>query len=83
VFSKYAAALTKAQEWGDRIPMGVFYQNEFVPTYEDRILKRIPTYLQNPPAKQTISDNEGRPITSIKKMLEELQVTGTAEGERE
>ena len=79
VFPKYAAALTKAQEWGDRIPMGVFYQNEFVPTYEDRILKRIPTYLQNPPAKQTISDNQGKPVTSIKKMLEELQVTGLAE----
>jgi len=80
VFPKYASALSKAQEWGDRIPMGVFYQNELVPTYEDRILKRIPTYLQNPPAKQTISDTEGKPITSIKKMLGELQVTGLAEG---
>jgi 2-oxoglutarate ferredoxin oxidoreductase subunit beta len=80
VFPKYAAALTKAQEWGDQIPMGVFYQNELVPTYEDRILKRIPTYLQNPPAKQTISDNEGKPVTSINRMLEQLQVTGLAEG---
>jgi 2-oxoglutarate ferredoxin oxidoreductase subunit beta len=76
VFQKYAAALTKAQEWGDRIPMGVFYQNELVPTYEERISKRIPTYLQNPPSKQVISDSEGKPATSIRKMLEELQVTG-------
>jgi 2-oxoglutarate ferredoxin oxidoreductase subunit beta len=78
-FPKYAAALTKAQEWGDRVPMGVFYQNEFAPTYEDRIAKRIPTYTQNPPAKQTISDNKGKPVTSIRKMLEELQVTGPTE----
>lgn len=76
VFSKSIAALTKAQEWGDRIPMGVFYQNELVPTYQERISKRIPTYLENPPAKQTISDQSGKPLTSIAKMLRELQVTG-------
>jgi len=75
-FQKYSAALAKAQEWGDRIPMGVFYQNELVPTYEERISKRIPTYIQNPPAKQTISDAEGKPVTSIRKMLDGLQVTG-------
>jgi len=75
-FSKYIAALTKAHEWGDKIPMGVFYQNELVPTYEERISKRIPTYLENPPAKQAISGASGKPITSIEKMLRELQVTG-------
>ncbi len=75
-FEKYIAALTKAQEWGDRIPMGVFYQNELIPTYDERILKRIPTYLKNPPAKQTINDPSGKPTTRIDKMLEELKVTG-------
>jgi len=73
---KRAAALAKAQEWGDRIPTGVFYQNELVPTYQERISKRIPRYLDNPPAKQIISDGEGRPLTSIGKMLNALQVTG-------
>jgi len=75
-FEKYVSALTKAHEWGDRIPMGVFYQNELVPTYDERISKRIPTYLENPPAKQAISDSDGKPVTSIEKMLEELKVTG-------
>lgn len=75
-FQKYIAALTKAQEWGDKIPIGVFYQNELIPTYDERISKRIPTYLTNPPAKQAISDASGKPITSIEKMLEELKVTG-------
>jgi 2-oxoglutarate ferredoxin oxidoreductase subunit beta len=75
-FQKTIAALTKAQEWGDRIPTGVFYQNEFVSTYQQRISSRIPNYLEAPPAKQIISDGEGRPLTSIKKMLEELRVTG-------
>ena len=38
-----AAALTKAQEWGDRIPTGIIYRQPR-PTYEDQIpaLKRMP-----------------------------------------
>jgi len=75
-FDKYVAALTKAHEWRDKIPIGVFYQNELVPTYEERISKRIPSYLHSPPAKQPLSDSEGKPATSIQKMLRELQVTG-------
>lgn len=75
-FQKYIAALTKAQEWGDKIPIGVFYQNEFEPNYHERISKRIPNYSVNPPAKQTISDSKGKPTTNIRKMLDELKVTG-------
>jgi 2-oxoglutarate ferredoxin oxidoreductase subunit beta len=75
-FQKYIAALTKAQEWGDKIPIGVFYQNEHVLTYEERISQKIPTYVQNPPAKQIIADQNGKANTSIKEMLEELKVSG-------
>jgi len=74
--SKAIAALAKAQEWGEKIPIGVFYQNELVSTYQERISQRIPTYVENPPAKQVICDAKGNPITSIAKMLEELKVTG-------
>jgi 2-oxoglutarate ferredoxin oxidoreductase subunit beta len=74
-FEKYLAALTKAHEWGDKIPIGVFYQNPLVPTFQERITSRIPNYLENPPAKQPISDAEGKPVTNIQKMLEELKVT--------
>jgi len=75
-FPKIIAALTKAEEWGDKIPIGVFYQNELVPTYQERISQRIPTYIENPPARQPISDKKGKPTTSIRRMLEELKVTG-------
>lgn len=75
-FPKTVAALTKGQEWGDKIPIGVFYQNELVSTYQDRTVQQIADYLKNPPAKQVISDAEGRTVTSIKKMLEHLRVTG-------
>ncbi|MFX0201805.1 MAG: 2-oxoacid:ferredoxin oxidoreductase subunit beta, partial [Candidatus Hodarchaeota archaeon] len=75
VFPKYVAALTKVQEWGDKIPVGVFYQNELVPAYHERISNRIPTYLENPPAKQAISDSKGKSIVNLRRMLMGLVVT--------
>lgn len=72
---KTATALMKAYEWGDRIPLGVFYQNEFVSTFQERISHRITDYLKNPPAKQVIADGEGKSATNIKKLLEELRIT--------
>ena len=59
VFKKKVAGLEKAQEWGDRIPIGVFYKNELEPTFQERFAKRIPFYLQNPPAKQQLKDENG------------------------
>jgi 2-oxoglutarate ferredoxin oxidoreductase subunit beta len=31
------AAWVKAQEWGERIPIGVFYRGEPIPTYEEQV----------------------------------------------
>lgn len=73
VNSKMVKVIEKSHEWGDRIPIGIFYKNEHIPSYEDRINGRIDTYLKNPPAKQTI-DNSGNPVTDISKLLDELGV---------
>lgn len=43
------AALEKAQEWGDRIPIGIFYQSE-IPTYEEQ----LSALSQGPLVKQKI-----------------------------
>ncbi len=74
-FSKTVSALEKAREWGDKIPLGVFYQNETIPTYEDRISKRIPHYREKPPAKQKICNDVGVPTTNLTALFEELRVT--------
>src|ERR687895_525579 len=34
------------------IPIGVFYQNEHIPTFEDRVSTRIDNYLASPPSKE-------------------------------
>ncbi len=58
---KMAQAMLKAYEGGDRIPIGVFYVNPNVPTYEERLNERLKTYSQMPPAAQEI-DRAGVPL---------------------
>jgi 2-oxoglutarate ferredoxin oxidoreductase subunit beta len=73
VNEKLTQALIKSNEWDSRIPTGVFYQNELVAPYEERIADRIPNYLENPPASQQISVN-GKSITDISKILNSLEI---------
>jgi 2-oxoglutarate ferredoxin oxidoreductase subunit beta len=74
-FGKKVAAIDKAREWGDRIALGVLYKNELVPTFQERIVQRIPFYLSDPPAKQRISDETGLPTTDIGEFFEELKTS--------
>ncbi len=73
--SKKLVAIEKAQEWGDRIPVGVFYKNELTSTFQERISKRIPFYLSNPPANQRISDETGASAADINEFFEELKTS--------
>ena len=71
---KVGQVIQKSNEWGNRIPLGVFYQNEHVPTYQERILSRIDSYMENPPATQTISDQNKKPLANIQNLLDALRV---------
>lgn len=62
VNEKKSRAFVKAQEWGDRIPVGVFYVNEHVETFEERIAARNPAYTTAPPALQAIAREDSRPL---------------------
>jgi len=73
VDEKLSQALIKSLEWGNKIPIGVFYKNPLVSTYTQRIKDKIPNYLENSPAKQSISKN-GYSNTDISKILDSLQV---------
>ncbi len=74
-FKKKVAALEKTQEWGDHIPLGVFYKNELEPTFQERYSKRIPFYLNNPPAKQQLRDAEGNSHVDLNQFLDELKTS--------
>jgi len=73
VNEKLTQALIKSSEWDAKIPTGIFYQNELVAPYGERIADRVPNYLENPPAIQPISSN-GKSITDISKILDSLEV---------
>jgi 2-oxoglutarate ferredoxin oxidoreductase subunit beta len=73
VNEKISQALIKSLEWNHKIPIGIFYQNETISQYSTRLTDKIPNYLENPPAKQKISEN-GLPLTDVSELLESLQV---------
>ena len=73
VNEKLAQALIKSLEWGNKIPTGIFYQNEIISPYQDRLIDKIPNYLENPPSSQNISQN-GLSITDVSKILDSIQV---------
>lgn len=74
VEQKITQAIFKSFEFGDRIPIGIFYRNPMVPTYEERIQTITPNYLKAPPAYQPIRDIEYRPISLIDEFLKEFLV---------
>jgi 2-oxoglutarate ferredoxin oxidoreductase subunit beta len=74
-FNRKIAALDKAREWGDKIPIGIFYKNDLESTLVERISQRIPFYLTDPPSKQGISDENGKPTTDVSEFFEELKTS--------
>jgi 2-oxoglutarate ferredoxin oxidoreductase subunit beta len=72
---KVKQAVMKSFEFGDRTPIGVFYQNEHIPTYEERLVQRIPSYSVNPPSNQEIARKDGTPATIVSELLEDFRVT--------
>jgi 2-oxoglutarate ferredoxin oxidoreductase subunit beta len=72
---KKIVAISKAQEWGDRIPIGVFYRNELEPTFEKRLEDRIPFYMNRPPAKQKLCDENGLAHVDLSEFMEDLKTS--------
>jgi 2-oxoglutarate ferredoxin oxidoreductase subunit beta len=55
-----AAAWQRALEWGDRIPIGIFYRTE-IPTYEDQ----VPALRAGPLVKQPMETLQPQQITAL------------------
>jgi 2-oxoglutarate/2-oxoacid ferredoxin oxidoreductase subunit beta len=75
IANKISLALEKSREWEKRIPVGVFYQNENIITYGERIENRIKNYSQLPPSRQTINDKDGNTIVDIDNLLDKLRTS--------
>lgn len=71
---KMSGAFLKAQEWGNHIPIGIFYQIN-LPTYMERLQARIPLLKTGTPANYKISDpNTGKPSTDISQAMDIFSV---------
>lgn len=70
VQQKIIQAIIKSQEWGDRIPLGVFYKIN-LPTFEDRLKERYGKEIN--PAKEKIEENK-KSTTDISKLIDEIKV---------
>ena len=75
LFKKKVAAMERAQEWGDRIPIGVFFQNPLEPTFQDRFTKRISFYPENPPAKQQLKNENGASSVDLSDFIDDLKTS--------
>lgn len=71
---KLSQALIRSLDWGDKIPIGVFYKNETISTYSQRVMSQTSNYLENPPARQMISDDGGIPTADVSDILDSLLV---------
>ena len=65
VNTKKGNALLKSFEWGDKIPVGVFFKVE-VPTFEDQLAQRMPILKDRPFVEQDIYNRD------VTQLLEEL-----------
>ncbi len=74
-FKKKVAGLEKAQEWGDKIPIGVFYKNELEPTFQERFAQRIPFYPHNPPAKHQQKDENAASTLDLSEFMDDLKTS--------
>lgn len=71
--AKLSQALVRSLEWGDKIPVGVFYKNEYISSFETRMQDSIPNYVDNPPVHQKIHQ-DGRPLTDVSALLDTFRV---------
>jgi len=61
VNQKKGQAIARSFEWGDKIPVGLFYRSQ-EPTYEDMIAKRLPAYKEVPLVKQDLYRRDVTPL---------------------
>ncbi|MGD1839262.1 MAG: 2-oxoacid:ferredoxin oxidoreductase subunit beta [Nitrososphaeraceae archaeon] len=66
--------MEKANEWNDKIPIGVFYKNDHIPAYQTRINSEIKNYIKYNPSKQQIKNDEDLTYSSIDHIIDTLIV---------
>lgn len=67
-------AMELGAQWGARIPLGIFYENPLVPTFEERIALRNPSFRGPAPSRQALAGADGRTNVAFDEVLAPLRV---------
>ncbi|MEM0065770.1 MAG: 2-oxoacid:ferredoxin oxidoreductase subunit beta [Sulfolobales archaeon] len=60
--TKILKAIEKSMEWGDKIPIGVFYIDSTTPAFEERLSDRLKVYPKVSPSNSIITTVDSKPI---------------------
>jgi len=74
---KRLQCLSKAYEWGQRIPLGVFYQDLSRPTLSDMLRMQTDRQAEGRmtvPARQSICDDQGHPLVRLDTLFDKMSV---------
>jgi 2-oxoglutarate ferredoxin oxidoreductase subunit beta len=74
-FGTMMQCIRKTQEWGDRIPLGVLWEDRRLTTFEQRLAVRMPHYRSTPPARRIIADARTRPTADLGPLFAELAIS--------
>jgi 2-oxoglutarate ferredoxin oxidoreductase subunit beta len=72
--AKMKRFIEKAQEWGERIPTGVFLENRQVPTFAARLAEQNPAYRAAAPARRIIADDDGHSNADLSPIFAEVSI---------
>lgn len=71
---KMLQCLSTAQQWGDRIPTGVFFQDLSRPTFQHSLAARRASCSCDSVAEQAISDDNGMSLMKLDALFDRLSV---------
>ena len=74
-FGTMMQCIRKTQEWGDRIPLGVLWEDRRLTAFEQRLAVRIPNYRSTPPARRIIADARTCPTADLGPLFAELAIS--------
>lgn len=73
---KIGQCVFKAQEWDQRIPLGVFYRDMNREEMSENIVRQHASYRESPPAKQPVLDEKNRVAIDWQRLLQEFVASG-------
>jgi len=69
-----ATGLSRALEWGERIPTGIFLEDLSAPPFLELVTQLQPAYGDSPPAELPVADAGGRPLAKLDELFSEFAV---------